>query len=295
MNSYSISDLEEYSGIKAHTIRAWEQRYNALKPHRSDGNTRYYDNSQLKRLLNIVSLMDSGYKTSELCTMSDASLNDLLDKRLSLSLVNDKAYEYFISQILASGIEFNEALFEKLFSNCILRFGLKSSYLNVIYPVMIRTGLLWSKDSLSIGSEHFISNLIRQKILSAIDSLPPPKTNENSWLLFLPVNEFHEIGILFTKYLIQQAGYRVIYLGANVPFDSLLSTFVATKPSNIFFFFIRYNRHEESQDYIHKLVENFKDSKIYISGNQKLISQIKPNNSITWIQSVDQLEEVLHS
>lgn len=293
MDSYSISDLEEYSGIKAHTIRVWEQRYNALKPHRTDGNTRYYDNDQLRRLLNIVSLMGSDFKTSELCTMSDAALNELLDKRLNLSIASDNVYEYFISQILASGIEFDEAYFEKLFSNCILRFGLKGTYINVIYPLLIRAGLLWSKNSLAVGSEHFISNLIRQKISAAIDSLPPAKSHENSWLLFLPSNEFHELSILFSNYLIRQAGKKVIYLGANVPFESLKSTVNETKPSNLFFFFVHYNRPEESQDYLDQLVESFKDTKIFVSGNQKLLSQLKPSEEITWIQSVEQFEKEL--
>lgn len=293
MDSYSISDLEEFSGIKAHTIRVWEQRYNVLKPHRTDGNTRYYDNDQLRRLLNIVSLMGSDFKTSELCTMSDAALNELLDKRLNLSIASDNVYEYFISQILASGIEFDEAYFEKLFSNCILRFGLKGTYINVIYPLLIRAGLLWSKNSLAVGSEHFISNLIRQKISAAIDSLPPAKSHENSWLLFLPSNEFHELSILFSNYLIRQAGKKVIYLGANVPFESLISTVNETKPSNLFFFFVHYNRPEESQDYLDQLVKNFKDLKIFVSGNQKLLSQLKPSEEITWIQSVEQFEKEL--
>jgi len=291
--SYSIADLEQYSGIKAHTIRVWEQRYKALKPHRSEGNTRYYDNEQLRRLLNIASLLDSDYRISELCTMSDSSLNELLDKKLEQSISSDNKYEFYISQILTSGIDFDEAHFEKLFSNCILRFGLKSTYINVIYPLLIRAGLLWSKNTLSIGSEHFISNLIRQKLLSAIDTLPPAKSHENSWLLFLPVNEFHEIGILFSYYLIRQAGKKVIYLGANLPFESLKSTINETKPSNLFFFFVHYNRPEESQNYLDQLTNNFKDSKIYVSGNQKLISKLITGKGINWIQSVEQFEKVL--
>ena len=293
MNAYSISDLEEYSGIKAHTIRMWEQRYKVLKPHRSDGNTRYYDNSQLKRLLNIVSLLDLDYKTSELCKMSDSSLYELLDKQLSLSISADNAYEYFISQILVSGIEFDEAHFEKLFSSCILRFGLKGTYLNVIYPLLLRAGLLWLKNSLSIGSEHFISNMIRQKILAACDSLPPAKFNQNSWLLFLPVNEYHEIGLLFTYYIIRNAGKKVIYLGANVPFESLKATVEETKPTSLFFFFVHYNKPEESQSYLDLLSRNFKHTKIHLSGNQKLINQLKTGMEINWIKSIEQLEKEL--
>ena len=135
MNTFSIADLEQYSGIKAHTIRIWEQRYNALKPNRTEGNTRFYDNSQLKRLLNIVSLMDSDYKISEICLMNDKKINELLDERLNLSLDENNIFEYFISQILISGIEYNQDLFDKIFQNCVSKFGLKVTYINVLYPL----------------------------------------------------------------------------------------------------------------------------------------------------------------
>ena len=125
MNSFSISELQNFSGIKAHTIRIWEQRYAALKPNRTDGNTRYYNGSQLRRLLNIVSLLDTDYKVSELCSMPDKKLVKLLDEKLSQSISADHAYEYFISQIVSSTIQYNEMQFDKLFISMVCRNGLR--------------------------------------------------------------------------------------------------------------------------------------------------------------------------
>jgi hypothetical protein len=159
--------------------------------------------------------------------------------------------------------------------------------------LLIRAGLLWLKDSLSIGSEHFISNLIRQKIQAAIESLPPPKSNQNSWLLFLPVNEHHDIGILFAYYLIRAAGKKVIYLGSNVPFECLESTVRETKPENLFFFFVHYNKVEISQSYLNQMTGTFKGLKIHISGNYKLISSLKFGKELNWIQNVEQFENEL--
>ena len=293
MNLFSISDLEQFSGIKSHTIRIWEKRYNALTPARSEGNTRYYDNSQLKRLLKIVSLMDNGHKISDLGKMTDARLTLLLEEVPLQTMPPENAYNYYITLILESGVEFNEMQFEKLFSNCVLRFGLKETYKHVIYPLLLRTGLLWISDSLLPVQEHFFNNLIRQKLLPAIDALPPEKSSENTWVLFLPENEFHEIGLIFAHYIIRQAGKKVIYLGANVPLESLKHAAPAIKPSHLLFFMVHHNIPEESQLYIDMLTDNFKSTKIFLAGRPKLIGQLKPGKDMKWVQSVDDLENAI--
>jgi DNA-binding transcriptional MerR regulator len=147
LNSFSIADLQSFSGIKAHTIRIWEQRYNALQPYRSEGNTRYYNGKQLKRLLNIVSLMNEDHKISKLCSLPDEKLLKLM-KDETESFENKISYNYFISQLISSALLYNEAYFDKLFSNSILRFGIKNAYINIIHPVLARIGLWWAKDKL---------------------------------------------------------------------------------------------------------------------------------------------------
>ena len=142
MNLFSISELQQFSGIKAHTIRIWEQRYNALQPDRSQGNTRYYDGKQLRRLLNIVSLLDTEHKVSELCKMPDSKLYKLLEENLLATTARDGAHGYFISQIVASAMEFDEAQFDKFFSSAVLRLKLKETYRSVLYPALTLLSLL---------------------------------------------------------------------------------------------------------------------------------------------------------
>ncbi len=194
MDSFSISELAQYSGIKSHTIRIWEKRYDALRPDRSAGNTRHYNGKQLKRLLNISSLLDTDYKVSELCAMPDEKLKALHASRFDTAIPVQE--EYFVLQLISAALTFDELQFVHVFSHCVLRYGLKDTYMLVLYPALNRIGLMWLSDSLPTASEHFISNLIRQKIFTGIDSLPPAKPGKHSWILFLPENEFHEIGLL---------------------------------------------------------------------------------------------------
>lgn len=291
MDLFSISQLQQFSGIKAHTIRIWEQRYNALTPNRSEGNTRYYNNSQLRRLLNIVSLMNSDYKVSELCTMTDKTLFTLINDQLKThSIVNDEA-EYFTTQLLSTGMSFDEPGFETIFSKCLERMEMKVTYTKVIYPLLERLGLMWSSDTMPPAREHFVSNLVRQKLVAAIDELPSPKSSKNSWLLFLPENEFHEIGLLFAHYMIRRAGKRVYYLGSSVPFDTLEQAVKEIAPDNLLFFLVHYDVPKEVQDYLNKLTKNFNKIKINLSGNVKLIDQLKLGKQVQWIKSVQELED----
>jgi len=293
MNLFSISELQQFSGIKAHTIRIWEQRYNALQPDRSEGNTRYYDGKQLRRLLNIVSLLDTEHKVSELCKMPDNKLNRLLEENLSATTVRDGAHGYFISQIVASAMEFDEAQFDKFFSSAVLRFGLKETYRSVLYPALIRLGLLWAKDSLRPAHEHFITSLFRQKILSAIDALPLPAPAKQKWLLFLPEDELHETGLLFANFLIRQAGHKVIYLGANVPFETLEDAITKTRPTSLLFFLVRKNDNENDQNVVSQLTGQFADKRIYLACEPSRSGNIRKSKNLLMLHDVDDLEKVL--
>lgn len=292
MNQFSISQLAQFSGIKPHTIRMWEQRYNALQPNRSEGNTRYYDNSQLRRLLNIVSLMEGDHKVSELCSMTDKKLYKLVGEFQNIPNVNE-LNEYLISQLIAAGMSYDEAYFDKTFSHCFLKYGIKDTYSKVIYPMLVRIGLMWASDSLPPAHEHFISNLIRQKLFTAIDSLPPAKSAFDSWLLFLPENEFHEIGLLFAHYLIRFSGKKVIYLGSNVPLQSLLIAVKDTSPANLLLFFIRADLPENFQEYLDKLGVHISSKKIFVSGTKKVTDQLKAEKKIHFLNSVEDLEQQL--
>jgi DNA-binding transcriptional MerR regulator len=291
MELLSISQLSKFTGIKPNTIRMWEKRYNEVTPIRSTGNTRYYDNAQLRRLLNIVSLSESGYKLPEICAMADKKLFSLVDEINKNTSQNGSA-DYFISQLVGAGMGFNEEHFEKIFSHCLIRFGLKDTYINVIYPMLSRVGIMWATDHIAASHEHFISNLLRQKIFTAINSLPPPPSSPDTWLLLLPENEFHEIGLLLANYLIRLSGRKVIYLGTNVPLQSIAVAVQQTKPHNLLLFIVHNDLPGELKDYCNRLKKLF-NGKIYLAANEKLGKYLKGHNKIHLLPNIQALEQNL--
>ncbi len=287
MDSFSISELAQYSGIKSHTIRIWEKRYKALKPDRSLGNTRHYDSRQLKRLLNISALLDSDYRVSELCSMSDENLSSLNQKILQAK--TPATSEYFISQLIAAALTYDEPQFVNIFSHCLLRYGMRDTYTQVLYPTLNRIGLMWLTDSLPTANEHFISNLIRQKLFTAIDSLPPAKSDSPGWILFLPENEFHELGLLLANYLIRLSGQRVIYLGGNVPESSVRTAVKELNPENILLSFVHHDLVINIQKYLDRLRKDLPVNKIYVAANPELFYQLKAGKKIQFLGSAEDL------
>jgi methanogenic corrinoid protein MtbC1 len=270
----------------------WEQRYNALKPNRSEGNTRYYDNAQLRRLLNIASLLDSNYKVSELCVMPDAKLFKLVNELAGKANENELD-EFFVLQLISAGMNYDELNFDKIFSHCLLKYGVRETYVKVIYPMLRRVGIMWTTDALEPAAEHFISNLVRQKLFTVIDSLPAVKALKDSWLLFLPENEFHEIGLLFANFLIRQAGRKVIYLGANVPLESLFITVKETSPQQVLLFLTHNDLPDETQNYLDELSLFFGDKKVFVAADHSLFETIKVAKNIRWLVSPGDLEKEL--
>jgi hypothetical protein len=293
MDNFSIDQLQQFSGLKAHTIRIWGKRYNALHLTRSEGNTRYVDNTQLKRLLNIVSLMDDRHKGSTLCTVSDETLHHLIDLKINNNAQQNSSKEHFVSQLIFATTTFNAAYFEKIFTECLHQLGIRNTYIEVVYPMLHRIGIMWKIGTFSPAHEHFCSNLIKQKIYTAIDSLPPSSKNAARWMLFLPENEFLEIGLLFANYLLRLSGKKVIYLGSNIPLTTLVSAVATIEPTHLFFFFVHYNSPEDAKKYLHQLTTNFKHVQLHLSGNEKLILQLDLGDKVNWIRSVEDLEKQL--
>jgi len=290
MDSFSISQLSQFSGIKPHTIRIWEQRYNALKPNRSVGNTRYYDSSQLRRLLNIVSLIDSDHKVSELCSMPDAALFKLL-KEKDREQDGDQT-EYLVGQLILACMDYDEMHFDKIFSHCLLRYGMKNCYTRILYPLLVRIGLMWTCDTIPAAREHFISNCIRKKLFTAIDSLPPPAKDAGTWLLFLPENEFHEIGLLLACYLIRLSGENAVYLGGNLPFQSLSGAIEEIKPACLLLFMVHHDLPENIDQYMMDLRKVF-DGKIFAAASDEQIKGLNRMERLNYLSSMDELAEQL--
>lgn len=291
---YSISDLEQLSGVSTHTIRIWERRYKALEPLRSAGNTRFYDDSHLRRLLNIVGLSQSGMKISQVCSLSEKEMDELLSEELDAAVSDDARFEYYITQLLSFGLAYDEVHFDGYLSRCIADHGIAVTYQNVIYPLLVRLGLMWRRDHICPAQEHFLSSIIRQKLFTAIDGLPVNKNPKSTWLLFLPEDEDHDIGLLYANYLLKFFGQRVIFLGAKVPLDSVKSAVAHNTVDHILLFLVRSRPLGQAESYVKELNNAF-EQKIHVAGNAKLISELHLDKNMDWFQSIYDFEEAIRN
>lgn len=279
MASYSIKDIEHLSGIKAHTLRIWEKRYNILEPKRTLTNIRYYDDEDLKKILNISVLNRNGYKISTIASLP----NYRLGEEILQITQNSGTIDGQIENLIMAMVDFDENRFEKVFNKSLMSIGFEETILKLIYPFFEKIGILWQTGNVNPAQEHFVSNLIRQKLIVAIDDLSTyPLSNNETFLLFLPEDEWHEIGLLFYSYLIRKNGYKVIYLGTSVPLDSVLEiekyisvNYLVTtvKTSKTAF---------EIQSYLQTISTFFDDKRIYLLGSQLIQDMPKlPSNIIT--------------
>ncbi|MBN2274486.1 MAG: MerR family transcriptional regulator [Bacteroidales bacterium] len=237
MGAYSIRDLERLSGIKAHTIRIWEKRYGLIEPHRTNTNIRTYCDSELKKLLNVSMLNRSGIKISKIAGFTQEEITDKINQLTNV--VSD--VESQIEGLTIAMIEFDEIKFERILSRSIIQNGFEKTIIQLIYPFLVKIGLMWQTSAINPAREHFITNLIRQKVIVAIDGqINAVNEDAGKLLFFLPEGEMHEIGILFFAYLAKNRGHQVIYLGQSVPtadiaemvsvrsFDALITAFVSS-------------------------------------------------------------------
>ncbi len=264
MSVFSIKDLENISGIKAHTLRIWEQRYGILKPERTDTNIRHYGDEELKLVLNIALLQEKGgFKISEISKMSDA---EMVSHILHLSETSFNHVDHMQALTLAM-MDLDEARFQILTRNIVNAHGFEYYMLEVIYPFMRSPGTLWLSGSVGPAQEHFISHLIRQKLISAIDqqdlSLKP---NAKRVLLYLPEGELHEIGLLFANYVFRARKHSVVYLGQSLPYDELILAYQIHKPDYIFSVFTTEPTADAVDAYVAQMVADMPNTKIMLTG-----------------------------
>lgn len=232
MEGYSIQYLEQLTGIKAHTIRVWEQRYNLLQPLRTPSNVRLYHDEDLKKVLRISTLLNAGYKIGDLAFLSEEQINNRINELTYANLESDKLDFAHINSLITATMEYNEVAFDKTYHEIVKLYGLKHVYMNIIHPFLVRIGALWNVGDIMPAQEHFISNLIRQKLYAAIDNTPLNLNGEH-WVLYLPENEEHETGLLFANFLLRLSGKKTIYLGQRVPQENVATVVNTVKAKGI--------------------------------------------------------------
>lgn len=292
MAHYSIKELEHLSGIKAHTLRIWEQRYQLLQPKRTETNIRYYDDADLKNLLNVALLYQEGYKISKIAQLKREQVAEEVLKLTDQEL----GQEQFISQLIVALVELDEELFERVLSRAILQLGFSASVRQVIYPFLNKIGLLWQTANITPAHEHFISQLIRQKMLVAIDGLPIHQSPDApKAILFLPENELHELALLYGHYLFRSAGFRTLYLGQHLPLVDLVRAAQQFKPAYVFSVLTTSVFKSSVTDYLQELAEQLTVKQILVSG--AMLQYCSGNTlpeKITCFKSIDELEQWLH-
>ncbi len=283
MGKYSIKELETLSGIKAHTIRIWEKRHRIIAPQRTKTNVRYYSDEDLRKIINVSLLNNYGVKISKIAGMSEREINSEVVQLTS----SQSDATIYIDQFIMSMIDMEEEQFEKLLAHLIMKFGFEKTVIEVVYPFLEKIGILWQTRNISPAQEHFISNLIRQKIIVAIDSLPFPAKDADKVVLFLPENELHEIGLLFYHFIVKKIGLKTFYLGQHLPYEDLKKICLLYKPKYIITSLISTQKPQKTKHYMETLIADFPDSKILASGNFSGSIGSQPANFIQFKNAIE--------
>lgn len=216
---FSIKDLENLSGVKAHTIRIWEKRYNLLKPKRSKTNIRHYDLNNLQKLLNISFLNNNGFKISKIAALDET---ELAPKTRELAFMGKNDSQAIVAFKLAM-LNFDQILFYNTYNSLLEEKSFRTIFYEVFIPLLFDLGMLWQTNTISPSHEHFLTVHIKQKILIQIERLQStdPRPSTKTVVLFLPENETHDLGLLFINYEVLSLGYHTIFLGENIPLNNL--------------------------------------------------------------------------
>lgn len=291
MVSYSITDLEKITGIKAHTIRIWEKRYKVFNPKRTATNIRCYTDDDLKRLMNISLLNRYGLRISNIVTMSQEELNQ---KVIDIT-ENTSSHNMIIEQMIVAMMEFNEDKFEKVLTSALIKSNFEQTVTNVIYPFLERIGILWLVGTITPAQEHFIVNLIRRKMIAAIDGLmETPVKDAKKFLLFLPADEFHELSLLFYWYNLKKMGHKVIYLGQSLPVDNLRLFTKTQQPDYILTVLTTALNPEQYESLISTFANDFSKQTVLISGLQTREHTIDLPSNISILECPDDLYNIVN-
>lgn len=289
MSRFSIKDLEQLSGIKAHTLRVWEQRYGIITPQRTQTNIRFYDDEALKLILNVALLNAHGFKISKIAGMNDGEM-----QREVLSITEDNSsYSDQIHALTIAMIDLDESRFEKILSRNAIKLGFENSMLRIIYPFLSKIGILWQTGAVNPAQEHFMSNLIRQKLIVAIDGQDEsPSESSTKFLLFLPEGEQHEIGLLFSDLIIRSRKNKSIYLGQSLPIEDLNTVYEIYEPEYILTVLTSVPGAAAIQSFVDDLSKRFNKSTILLSGYQVIGQDLQTPSNVHIMTRPEQLIQV---
>jgi len=289
MNAFTIKDLENLSGIKAHTIRIWEQRYSFLRPQRTETNIRYYSNEELKKILNVALLNKYGFKISHIDKMNEIEIKDRI---LSLSQVQAQQ-ERIINEMIQSMVDLDIDQFESTLDNYIMARGIERTITQIIFPFLEKIGILWTTNHINPAQEHLVTNIVRQKLIVGIEGINTHIQVNKSVLLFLPEGEHHELGLLFIYYLLKSRGLRVLYLGANVPVNDVEFVVRIKKPDFAYTHLTSLAHNFNFDKFLNNMAAKIKTVPVVISGQVTQSYKKKTPGGIHFKRSLNEVMEYL--
>jgi DNA-binding transcriptional MerR regulator len=291
MTRFTIKDIENLSGIKAHTIRIWEQRYSFIKPSRTETNIRYYSNEDLKTILNISILNKYGYKISHINRMSAA---DLLTRVAELNNAGAQQ-ERIVNTLIELMVDMDITGFEKFLDKQITASGIEKTITRIIFPFFERIGILWQTGNINPAQEHLITNIVRQKLMVGIDQAKPLLKVSKTFLLFLPEKEFHEMGLLLVHYLLKKRGVEIYYIGANVPIKDLAFVAETKKPDFVYTHLTSLSPGFNLEKFISQAAEKLSFTKLIISGYPATVYKKQLPKNVRFKNSLPELFEFVSS
>lgn len=291
MNAFTIKDLENLSGIKAHTIRIWEQRYQFLKPHRTTTNIRYYSNDELKTVLNIALLNKFGYKISHIDRMQPQEIREKILSMADARAIQERILNDLVHEMICLEME----RFEDILKNYIAVKGIERTVSQIIFPFLEKIGILWLTGHINPAQEHLVTNIIRQKLIVGIETTIPHFKTDKTVLLFLPEGEHHELGLLYLSYLLKSRGVKTIYLGANVPVKDAQHVINIKNPDLVFVHLTATASNFNFEKFLQNVKLNFGDTKTIISGQltQNYRKSVPPN--VEFKKSLPEVMELIAS
>lgn len=289
--SFSIRDMENLSGIKAHTIRIWEKRYNLFTPERTDTNIRTYSIGSLQKLLNITLLYNNGYKISKIAKIDEGQIPIMVREIVS----NNSEKSHAINAFKLAMVNFDQTLFLNTYSSLLSEKSFREIFSDVFIPLLNELGLLWQTDTISPAHEHFITHLIKQKLYINTEKLQmsEPTKKDKVFALFLPENEIHELGLLYINYEITLRGYKSIYLGQTMPIDSLEDLLKYYDNLTFLSYFTVSPTKDELTSYFEKFSNTLNatgNSSLYVLGHQiQYVDKDNLPDNIKIFESIDQV------
>ncbi|HBC79537.1 MAG TPA: helix-turn-helix-type transcriptional regulator [Bacteroidales bacterium] len=290
MGIYTLNDLEKLTGIKTDTIRMWEQRYRVTTAHRTETNRRWYTDDDLRRLINISILNRSGLRISEIASMPA----DILEERTAETVKGNSGPDILADSLIIAMTRLDEDAIDEILLRSVIYRGFEATFSTVVFPFLIKVGVMWHTGTVNIGTEHFITNIFRRKLIAGFENLRPPKKSDGKKiLLFLPENEFHELGLLYFAYILRSLGNKVLYLGQSTPLNAVVETCEVWDPDLLITGALTAISIGDPDDFVMKAGSLFRGKKLLLAGSLAEAAAKSKKSGVFPLRTKRDLEKLL--